>query len=172
MAATPYTTVAGTVAMNTGLLTSRLSGVKVGSQGRVLKVQEPSGPSTQGGRNARQALMLSAGAESPVIGWVDFGQGTGEVKNYESVLQAWSARYARPFDVTRENYADFRAELLAQLKALKVQVSSDAAESLEVTDQHAAFVPPSGEEESSPVKWVVVVCLVLGVAMAWFLSRR
>ena len=172
-----YTTVASSMLMHTEILTSRLANVPIGLSRRVLKIPPPAGPSSNGGAQARQSLMLSSEGEQPVCGWVDFAAAVAEVRDYDSTKTAYEARYRKAFDVNEAEYRVWLQKLLAVLKELGVRC--------DITGDPVAYAPTDpatsrpGEAESEPddpyrVHKVVGVLLVaaLGIAAVAFLVFR
>jgi hypothetical protein len=173
-----YTTVASSMLMHTEILTSRLANVPIGLSRRVLKIPPPAGPSSNGGAQARQSLMLSSEGEQPVCGWVDFAAAVAEVRDYESTRTAYEARYRKGFDVNEAEYRVWLQKLLAVLKELGVRCG--------VTGDPVAYAPTdpatseSGSEEGEKaddpylVHKVVGVLLVaaLGIAAVAFIVFR
>jgi hypothetical protein len=82
-------------------------GTKSGHMGeskRFLTVQPPAGPSTSGGTQSRQALMMDVGNEHPVCGFVDFVNAEAEVKDSVCARQAFELRHPHPLDVSEAGY--------------------------------------------------------------------
>ena len=90
---------------------------------RALKVSEPDGPSTDGGRKARQSLVLADtdGATSLVCGWIDVAKRVAEVRAFAVVNQQHQARHHRPLDIPREDYNRFAGELSSFLETQGIE---------------------------------------------------
>jgi hypothetical protein len=168
------TTVASAAMAQAGRLMATFASKPLGAQQRRLEVQAPAGPSTQAGRAARQALLLSTRDQSPVIGWVDFAAKQAEVKTWQHVREAHQARYGTTFDVSREDYAAFLLELDAALRGLEVRLTTDAVESLDVTDKVDAFGPQRRSSSVVPRAWPLIMgaLLLVGVVTSVLFSLR
>ncbi len=171
MGQAPYTTYASSVVMLAGIVTSRLNKKPIGKKRpRLLALQPPAGPSTQGGRAARQALMLVADRESAVCGWVDFVEQSWDLKNYDAMASRYLARFGNEFDLTRLEYEAFIKNLTAVFKELKLkQAVGEADPSFETTEENA--VTGSGVVLYPPVPTGVptgamVLIVVLTAALA------
>src|SRR5687768_14401573 len=80
------------------LVSLKFSSIRYGTTSkRVLKVMEPDGPSTDGGRKARQSIVLAPeeGDEKGTIvcGWLDVFRRVAELKSYPVVSQTHQERY-------------------------------------------------------------------------------
>ena len=88
---------------------SDLFAYKFGSRiygGRRFKLMEPDGPSTAGGRQARQSLILQPdeGEQKLVAGWIDATQKSAELKGYNTLKEQHQARFGKSLDMSREEY--------------------------------------------------------------------
>lgn len=94
---------------------------------RVLRVDEPEGPSTAGGRLARQSISLVAregSAPSVVCGWVDASKEEAQLRGYESVARRYEAHHGMELDLSPEHYERFLEDLVQTLMSggIKVRV--------------------------------------------------
>jgi hypothetical protein len=94
---------------------------------RVLRVDEPEGPSTAGGLLARQAISLVArqgSAPSIICGWVDTSKQEAQLRGYESVARRYEAHHGTELDLSAEHYERFLNELVTTLTSggIKVRV--------------------------------------------------
>lgn len=131
-----YTTVASSMVAHTGILTARLAPFAIGAQRRVLSVTPPAGPSSADGTLSRQSMVLASETEQVMCGWVDFVEGSAEVRDWGSVKRAYEARFKTPFDVREDEYRTFLQKVLEVLRELKVrvEVTGDAAAAYATTD--------------------------------------
>jgi hypothetical protein len=88
---------------------------------RYLRAMEPDGPSTDGGRKARQALMMMTKDEMArgggvVCGFIDVSSFVAEIRTYAVVSSHFNQRYSRPFDVSKGEYDRMHEQLDAFLK--------------------------------------------------------
>lgn len=169
MSKAPYTTYASSVVMLAGIVTSRMNKKPIGkARPRLLALQEPAGPSTQGGRAARQSLLLVADRESAVCGWVDFVEQAWDLKNYDAMAARYQARFDKAFDLTRAEYDSFTKNLTLVFKELKLkQAIGDNDPSVETTEEHA--VTGSGVVLYPPVPTGIptgVVALIIALTVA------
>jgi translation initiation factor IF-2 len=85
---------------------------------RVLRIDEPEGPSTAGGRLARQNISLVAqqgSAPSIVCGWVDVSKKEAQLRSYESVSRRHEARHGQKVELGPEHYERFLNDLVDTL---------------------------------------------------------
>jgi hypothetical protein len=135
---------------------------------RRLVIMDVAGPSTDGGKRARQSIVLAPLDEgekgSLVCGFVDTPRGEAELRPYEVVAALHRQRYGRPFDVTQDVYEALLAELveLFALDELEVRFAEAGASS------HAAR---RGWLATPAARLSLAIALALGV-LAAFLALR
>src|SRR5262245_41472525 len=74
---------------------------------RVVKVTEPDGPSTDGGRKARQPMLLApekGEGNAIVFGFIDPVKKSAELRSYQALKQQYEARHHESLDITDEEY--------------------------------------------------------------------
>ena len=74
---------------------------------RVLRIDEPEGPSTAGGKLARQSISLiprRGNAPTIVCGWVDVARKEAHLRGHESVARRYEAHHGTPLDLAEEDY--------------------------------------------------------------------
>jgi hypothetical protein len=74
---------------------------------RVLRIDEPEGPSTAGGKLARQPISLvprRGTAPTIVCGWVDVARKEAQLRGHESVAKRYEAHHGTPIDIAEEDY--------------------------------------------------------------------
>ena len=94
---------------------------------RVLRVDEPEGPSTAGGLLARQSISLVAregSVPSLVCGWVDTAKQEAQLRCYESVALRYASHHGMELDLSPEHYEGFLETLVETLLSggIKVRV--------------------------------------------------
>jgi hypothetical protein len=94
---------------------------------RILRVDEPEGPSTAGGLLARQSISLVArdgSLPSVVCGWVDTAKEEAQLRGYESVALRYASHQGLQFELSPEHYERFLGDLEATLISggIKVRV--------------------------------------------------
>lgn len=85
---------------------------------RRLEVVEPDGPSTAGGKRARQTIRLvpAQGEGAPVMcGFLDVAKKLVELRSYTVVAQQYAERFTKQFDVTPSEYATLCRDLESTL---------------------------------------------------------
>lgn len=91
------------------LINLRFSPERYGTENpRFVRVTEPDGPSTDGGRKARQAIMLCSQADPDdrgiVCGHVAIKHKQAELRSYAYVKHQFEARFKRDIDISRSEY--------------------------------------------------------------------
>jgi len=94
---------------------------------RVLRIDEPEGPSTAGGLLARQAISLvsrQGSAPSVVCGWVDTSKSEAQLRGYESVVRRYESHHGTQLDLSPEHYERFLDDVVETLSSggIKVRV--------------------------------------------------
>lgn len=163
------------------LLTVRFSGHRFGTNHpRVLHVSEPDGPSTDGGRKARQNIILSpeGGAEggTVVIGWMDGSRKMAELKPYAMVTQPYQQRYHQPLDLTKMDYDHLIAEMTDFMKGQMIDVRMAAVTAQSRDRDHSRTSNPVVVKKQSaawlPFALVAIGCLVAGFGIAWLVFKH
>jgi len=83
-----------------------------------LHIEEPSGPSTSGGRQARQPLSLVSRKEpvpAIVCGWVNVAQKEAQVRSYGVVARRYESRHGYPPKLSQDEYERFLDKLMDTL---------------------------------------------------------
>lgn len=96
---------------------------------RHVEVIAPDGPSTAGGKRARQAIRLVAasGPAAPVMcGFLDPARRVVELRGYGGVASQYEQRFGERFDVTEGEYNALCKELEATLGAFRYTFSYDS----------------------------------------------
>jgi hypothetical protein len=94
---------------------------------RVLRIDQPEGPSTAGGLLARQTISLVARqgpAPSIICGWVDTSSKEAQLRSYPSVARRYEARHGTGMDISSQVYEHMLDDLVRTLLAggMKVRV--------------------------------------------------
>lgn len=105
----------------------------MGAADYVVELSVPDGPSTGGGKQARQSIRLvprRKGYSTVVVGTVDPVTSTAELKTFEHVALLHELRFQRPLEITDDEYQDFLAKAdvvlnLARVKAKRVGPSAE-----------------------------------------------
>ena len=120
---------------------------------RRLRLTEPDGPSTAGGRQARQPMLLvpDRGDGNLVLGWIDTTQRLAEIRTYDALKEQFKARFSMPIDLERTAYDQLRQDIDSFLRIQKIDVRVTAA------------LPKA---ESDPADSVTFPWLLVGVLLA------
>lgn len=140
---------------------------------RNLKVSEPDGPSTDGGRKARQSILLAPDGRGPAIvcGFLDVSRRTAEVRSFVLISQQYQQRHGVGLDFTREDYDRFVHELLEFLKlqGMDTRVSNAAQSSPAPRSSKLPKAPqaPRPQVHAPALIVAVTVGLVMGFALGY-----
>jgi hypothetical protein len=134
---------------------------------RVLRVDEPEGPSTAGGLLARQSISLVTqdnSLPSAPCGWVDTAKGEAQLRSYELITARYEARHGIPLNLSREQYDSFLNDLVEALMAGSIKVRVYIPE------------PGSAQESARPQarqrsRFGMVVALALAFALGMAAGR-
>jgi hypothetical protein len=88
---------------------------------RRVEVAAPSGPSTAGGRKARQSITLvpiSGQGPAIMIGFLDVAQKTAGVRDFELVAKQYKARFHSRFETSEQEYQGMVKDLTGMLSTL------------------------------------------------------
>jgi hypothetical protein len=125
---------------------------------RVLRVDEPEGPSTGGGKQARQTLALvdrQGVAPALVAGWVDVAKGQAALRNHEAVAKRYEFQYGTPLELVPEEYDKFLADVDEVLRTAAMQVRLLVPD--ESAPARATVAQPVPRASGIPVRWVVLI---------------
>jgi hypothetical protein len=117
---------------------------------RYVEVASPSGPSTSGGKKARQSITLvqaSSQAPAVMIGFLDVAQKSAGIREYELVAKQYEARFRLAFETGREDYQALTKDLAGMLTTLGYKLVPDepreegpSSAPAPVTDNKKAFI--------------------------------
>ena len=124
---------------------------------RYLRATEPDGPSTDGGRKARQHLMLQTKDEMAhggglVCGFVDVTAFVAEVRNYAVVSSHFTQRFQKPFDVSKSEYDRMLEMLDSFLKQQGFQTRTATTPRRPSSSGHNAPIRPTSTPRNAPAK--------------------
>jgi len=165
-----YMTVVAQEAMDIGdhllLLFSKKT---VGENPRMrVDVAKPDGPSTEGGKKARQTISLVPveGVSGKVmVGWLDVGQKRVEVRSFRVVRHQYYDRYGTDFRVSQWEYEEIAKELTDFLHArgYHVVVKDDMPATRPSALQHQVVSAPATTSNNNGVPWIwIVVSVIIG----------
>ncbi|WP_244239017.1 hypothetical protein [Corallococcus carmarthensis] len=135
---------------------------------RILRVDEPEGPSTAGGKQARQAISLvdrKGSAPALIAGWVDVAKGQASLRNHEAVAKRYEFQHGTPLELAPEEYEKFLTDVDEVLRTAAIQVRILVPD--ESTPTRATVGQQAPRATGVAVRWVmllVVVAFLLGLA--------
>jgi len=95
----------------------------VGAPPRRLVLREPDGPSTAGGKRARQPMVLENDQRDAIVcGWVDLPGQSAEVRSFGYVSEQFRARKGHLIDVPKAAYDELMSEVAAFLRVQRLDV--------------------------------------------------
>jgi hypothetical protein len=162
------TQVANQAASLAETVTTGFEGFHMGAGDYVVELMGPEGQSTGGGAQARQTIRVvprRKGYAVVVVGTVDPVTSFAEVRTFDHVALLHELRFARPLEITQEEYADFLAKLDVVLNLARVR-SRRVGPSPELLAQRR-----SQDRISIPALVVFVVVLQLAALVAYRLMR-
>ncbi len=139
---------------------------------RFIKVREPDGPSTDDGRRARQAILLTTEDEaSPiVVGFLDFIEKRAELKSYPMVKASFESRFSNDIDITRGEYNRMLDLLKDALAAQELETRMALASRGQSVSRPAHAVAPAPKGQVVP--WIALaVAFGFGFATCYLLMR-
>ncbi|AKJ01918.1 hypothetical protein [Archangium gephyra] len=122
---------------------------------RVLRIDEPEGPSTAGGKLARQPISLvprRGSAPTIVCGWVDVARKEAQLRGHEAVAKRYEAHHGTPIDIAEEDYERCIDDLSEALTAGGIKVRVVIPE--EATTRQASSAAPETGAQGFPL-WMV-----------------
>lgn len=103
------------------LINVKFAGNRYGTEvQRSLRVTEPDGPSTDGGRKARQAILLQHPTDERrnlICGFINSAKRFCEVRSFQVVSEAHRRRHEEAVDISSGEYRRFTSDLKAFLEA-------------------------------------------------------
>jgi len=131
---------------------------------RVVRVDEPEGPSTAGGLLARQPVSLvprKGVAPALVCGWFDIFRKEAQFRSYESLMARHQARHGERPNLTQAEYERFLEELLDSLGAAQFRITLLVPDEKEDAPEPAPRKRPKRLSGSGMlVAWGVLLALV------------
>lgn len=138
---------------------------------RVLRIDEPEGPSTAGGKLARQAISLvprKGSAPSVMCGWVDVSKREAQLRNFESAAKRYESHHGEPLEMQPEEYERFLRDVEEVLTQAVIKVR------LIVPEEGAGAVrvatPAKARRKGVPVSLAVMLA-VLAFVLGLYVGR-
>ncbi|MEQ9497448.1 MAG: hypothetical protein RIT81_11325 [Deltaproteobacteria bacterium] len=139
---------------------------------RFIKVLEPDGPSTDGGRQARQVILLTTEDDSApmVVGYLDVVARKAELKSFPMVKASFESRFPTEIDISRGEYnrmLDLLKDALIP-QELEVRMATPTRGPSVARPTHTPAPAPSGQV----VPWIALaVAFGFGFATCYLLMR-
>ncbi|HEY1101293.1 MAG TPA: hypothetical protein VGF99_20310 [Myxococcota bacterium] len=147
-----------------------------GSVPRTVKVQAPMVPSTGGGKQARESIVLfpedGDGQQAITVGFIDVGLRALEVRTYAAIAGPYQQRFGRPLDLPKSEYDGFTAELQGFLsnEGYVVKVVDVTEQAQKVEKAQRAANNAKQQQESGGVPLGVVFGLMAVVSIGALLA--
>lgn len=147
---------------------------------RQLVLREPDGPSTAGGRQARQSLVLvpeDGSGGQVVCGWIDVPQKQSELRTHGLLDQQYVQRFGQNFDLDEVTYNGLLEELKGFLTVQKIdfhEVAPDpsvAPPAPRPASSASATAAPQGGLAPGAVAAILTAGVGLGILAAYLLLR-
>jgi hypothetical protein len=132
---------------------------------RRVEVAEPDGPSTSGGKRARQSITLvpiSGDGGALMCGWIDVSQKLGEMRPYSEVVEQCKMRFGTKFEATSREYDELVKDLAGMLKTLGFQLVQEVDEADDADEPAAA---------SNTMRFVAAAVAAVAVGVAIMLLK-
>ena len=139
---------------------------------RVLRIDEPEGPSTAGGLLARQNISLVAqqgSAPTILCGWVDVSKKEAQLRSYESVSRRHEARHGQKMELGPEHYERFLNDLEDTLISGGIRVRVLVPEEKEGAPAPAPL--PQAPKRASVSGVLAFLLMVLAFGLGFFTQR-
>lgn len=131
------------------LVAAKFSGTKFGgSVPRIVKVQAPNVPSTGGGKQARESVILMPEtgdtAQAITAGFIDVGLRAVELRTFAALDQTYQQRHKTKLDMPKAEYDAFVKEVQSFLGAEGYVVKM-----IDVTEQDAKAARGAAHEQAA-----------------------
>jgi hypothetical protein len=139
---------------------------------RHVQVIAPHGPSTAGGKKARQSITLAqvaGGGPAIMVGHLDVAQKAAELREFGAVAKQYRARFGSALEVSVEEYQGLLKELSTLLSTMGFQLTNQLEEEEEAV---SASELPGARRELTPKLLVLAAGAVVVAALAAFSLLR
>jgi len=138
---------------------------------RVLRIDEPEGPSTAGGKHARQAISLvprKGSGPSVVCGWVDVSKREAQLRNFEAVAKRYESHHGEELVLAQEEYERFFQDVEAVLTQASIKVRLIVPEE----SAGARMLAPATQARAKGVPvWLALLLMGAAFALGMFMGR-
>lgn len=124
---------------------------------RVLRIDEPEGPSTAGGKLARQSISLvprKGSGPSLVCGWVDVSKREAQLRNFDAVARRYEAHHGEPLELRADEYERFLTDVEEVLTRAVIKVRVMVPEE---APGARVVAPAVARRKGVPGFWVLVI---------------
>lgn len=138
---------------------------------RVLRIDEPEGLSTAGGRLARQSISLISrkGKEPSIVcGWVDVSKNEAQFRGHESMARRFEAHHGTPLDLSQEDYERCIDDLVQVMVAGGIKVRVLVPD--EASPVQPASPPPEVRKQGI-APWMMIVLGTVTFALGLLVGR-
>ncbi|MCP3166827.1 hypothetical protein [Myxococcus qinghaiensis] len=132
---------------------------------RVLRIDDPEGPSTGGGKQARQSISLvprKGTGPSVVCGWVDVSKREAQLRGFEGVAKRYEAHHGEPLELATEEYERFLHDVEDVLVKAVIKVRLIVPEE----QAGAGLAAPAARAPARGGVPMILVLLLMGAAFA------
>lgn len=130
---------------------------------RHVEVAAPSGPSTSGGKKAKQSITLAQAAQpapAVMIGFLDAAHKTAGIRDYEVVAKQYEARFRAAFETTADEYQVLIKDLTGMLTTLGYKLVPD-----EPREDGRSSIPAPPKDERKPLAIALAIVVVALIAL-------
>jgi hypothetical protein len=134
---------------------------------RRVEVASPSGPSTSGGKKAKQPITLvqpERPAPALMIGFLDVPHKTAGIREYALVAKQFEARFRVAFETTPDEYEALTKDLRGMLVTLGYELVPD-----EPRDDGRSSAPAPASDDRKPL--VISLAIVAVAVLALLLTQ-
>jgi translation initiation factor IF-2 len=124
---------------------------------RVLRIDEPEGPSTAGGKLARQSIALvprKGSGPSLVCGWVDVSKREAQLRNFDAVAKRYESHHGEPLELRADEYERFLNDVEEVLTRAVIKVRVMVPEE---APGARVVAPAVARRKGVPGFWVLVL---------------
>jgi hypothetical protein len=138
---------------------------------RRVEVIAPHGPSTSGGKKARQSITLvpvSGSGGTIMFGYLDVAQKVAELRDYAVVAQQYRARYGSRLEITLPEYEAMTKELTGLLGTLGFRIETAEEEAAKDAEEEQPDFCGGGMSTPKLVALAagaLVVCAVIALSL-------
>ncbi|MFY2563279.1 hypothetical protein ACN469_37125 [Corallococcus terminator] len=132
---------------------------------RVLRIDDPEGPSTAGGKLARQSISLvprKGSGPSVVCGWVDVSKREAQLRSFEGVARRYESHHGEPLELAPEEYERFLHDVEEVLVKAVIKVRLIVPEE----QAGAGLAAPAVKAPARGGVPMILVLLLMGAAFA------